>query len=199
MFQLSSRTFTCLSLEIMQYALNALLLVTVWSLLTPSESVPAIIQVPLTLGEVVAFKQGSDSAIAFNRTYNTVPQVQDLARANFGVIPTSSFNVSFNPRTQSITFGDIAIKNLTGDLKSAHIHGPCPPSPEGLATPCNTAVVYTICQGATCPTGRSPTIASFSVNIAQVDSTSNRNEAVGLFQDIMYRSNLYYVNFHTDL
>jgi hypothetical protein len=156
------------------------------------------IDVPLTLGEVVAFKQGSDSAIVFNRTYNAVPQVQDLARANFGVIPTSSFNVSFNPRTQSITFGDIAIKNLTGDLLAAHIHGPCAPSPAGLATPCNAGVVYTICQG-TCPTGRNPTIPSFVVDIAQVDATSSRNEAVGLFQDIMHRSNLYYVNFHTSL
>ena len=186
----------------MQYALHALLLVTVWSLLTPSLSVPVSIDVPLTLGEVVAFKQGSDSAIEFTRTYNSVPQEQDLARANFGVFPTSSFNVVFNPRNQSITFGDIAIKNLTGDLTAVHIHGPCAPSLAGLATPCNAPVVYTICHNRNnrnCPAGRSPTIPSFVVDITQLDDTSATNEAVGLFQDIMHRSNLYCVNFHTPL
>ena len=171
-------------------------LVLLCSLFAPSESVPQTVNVRLCIGEVFTFKQGSENSTAFTRTYTTVPQVQDLAKANFGVIPTSTFNVTFNPTTQSISFGAIAIKNLTGSLTMVHIHGPCLPSSTGAANPCDAPVVYTICSAATvaCPFD---TIPAFSVDVSQ--QNQGLTTAVGLYQGIMLENKLYYVNFHTDV
>jgi hypothetical protein len=145
------------------------------------------------MGEVFSFKQGSENSTAFTRTYTTVPMVQDLAKANFGVIPTSTFNVTFNPTTQSISFGAIAIKN-SSLLTMVHIHGPCPVSSRGAANPCEIApVVYTICQG-NCPLD---TIPAFTVDVSQ--QNQGLSTAVGLYQGIMLENKLYYVNFHTDV
>jgi hypothetical protein len=176
-------------------------LVLLCSLFAPSESVPQTVNVRLCIGEVFTFKQGSENSTAFTRTYTTVPQVQDLGKANFGVIPTSTFNATFNPTTQSISFGAIAIKNLTGILTMVHIHGPCLPSSTGFANPCDAPVVYTICSAATvaCPFD---TIPAFTVDVSQQNqgiSGQFLSTAVGLYQGIMLENKLYYVNFHTDV
>jgi hypothetical protein len=71
--------------------------------------------------------------------YNAVPQVHDLARVNGGVVPKASFTVTIT--SQDVIFGSLSIRNLTGDLLQAHIHGPCP----NPTDPCDAGVVYTIC------------------------------------------------------
>ncbi len=185
-----------LSLVVMQCVVYALVLLC--SFFALSESVPQTVNVRLCMGEVFSFKQGSENSTAFTRAYTTVPQVQDLAKANFGVIPTATFNVTFNPTTQSINFGAIAIKNLTGTLTAVHIHGPCLPSSTGAvaANPCDAPVVYTICSGlsTTCPFD---TIPAFTVDVSQ--QNQGLSTVVGLYQGIMNENKLYYVNFHTDV
>ncbi len=180
-------------LAVMQRLILAFFLI--WSACTVSDAVPASINVRLSMAEVVTFKLGSPLSSSFNRTYNAVPQVHDLARVNAGVVPTASFTVIYNTSSQDVMFGSIAIKNLTGDLRFAHIHGPCPVSTD----PCDAGVVYTICGGGSpfpaCPTGSSPTIPPFIVDITQVNG--GVASAVGLFQGIMHNTRLYYVNFHT--
>jgi hypothetical protein len=145
------------------------------------------------MGEVFSFKQGSQNSMAFTRTYTTVPLVQDLAKANFGVIPTATFNVTFNPTTPSISFGAIAMKNLSGTSLLVHIHGPCLPSSTGAASPCKAPIVYTIC-GRGCPFD---TIPAFTVDVFQ-QNPSSLSTAVGLYQGIMNENKLYYVKFSTD-
>ena len=177
----------------MQRLIFALFLV--WSACTVSDAVPASINVRLSMAEVVTFKLGSPLSSSFSRTYNAVPQVHDLARVNAGVVPTASFTVTYNTTSQDVIFGNISIRNLTSDLLLAHIHGPCP----NPTDPCDAGVVYTICApgvGFTaCPTGSSPTIPAFVVDITQVNG--GVASAVGLFQGIMHNTRLYYVNFHT--
>jgi hypothetical protein len=177
----------------MQRLLFALFLV--WSACTVSDAVPASINVRLSMAEVVTFKLGAPLSSPFIRTYNAVPQVHDLARVNAGLVPTASFTVTYNTSSQDVMFGSISIKNLTGDLDQAHIHGPCPISTD----PCDAPVVYTICMVGgnfpLCPTGSSPTIPPFVVDITQ--QNGGVASAVGLFQGIMHNMRLYYVNFHT--
>jgi hypothetical protein len=127
------------------------------------------------------------------RSFTAVPQVTDLFLAN-GMTPSATFSTTFSPSNQAITFGNIAIANLSSPLSVVHIHGPC----EAEGDPCNADVVYTICGGAAasaCPSGTSPTIPSFVVDINQVNNAFA--SAVGLYQSIMQSNRLYYLNFHT--
>ena len=159
-------------------ALSALVLL--WILFDASEAVPQTINVPLSFGQEIF----ENLLTSYTRTYTAVPQVA-------GVLATSNVTANFTASSQAISFSSIPISGLTSSLTMAHIHGPC-----SDANPCdNGPVVYVICSSGSCPTGTSPIISAFTVDITQLNA--GVASAAGLYQGIMAGNILYYLNFHT--
>ena len=140
-------------------------------LLNRSEATTKTVTIPLSLGQEVPLHA------PFKRSYSAVQQVA-------GVAATASFTLTLNlSASPNVSFSEIVVNKLTGDLTAVHIHGPCPDE-----NPCNAAVVFDVCGvfGGSCPVGTNVTISAFSV-------TSVRN----LYHDIISGNKLYYLNFHT--
>ena len=132
-------------------------------LLNRSEATTKTVTIPLSLGQEVPLHA------PFTRSYSAVQQVA-------GVAATASFTLTLSA-SPIVSFSEIVVNKLTGDLTAVHIHGPCPDE-----NPCNAAVVFDVCGGS-CPVGRNVTIPAFSV----------RN----LYHDIISGNKLFYLNFHT--
>ncbi len=115
----------------------------------------------------------------------------------------ATFSVTFESSNRSISFSNIDISGLSGDLKAAHIHGPCPlpsgviGSEEGFV-PCNAPAIYDLCSGQPCPSGANPRIQAFNVVKSRSLGDTDASFLIGLYESILSGSNLYYVNFHTD-
>jgi hypothetical protein len=135
-----------------------------------------------TLNAPLYFGQEIPQA-SYTRTYTAAPQVM-------GVLATSNVTATLTASSQAISFSNVPISGLTSPLTAAHIHGPCQD-----ANPCNAPVVYVICSN-TCPSGISPIIPAFTVDITQLNSAGVAS-AAGLYQGIMAGNKLYYLNFHT--
>ena len=143
------------------------LLASFLGLLNLSEAATKIVTIPLSLGQEVPLHA------PFTRSYSAVQQVA-------GVAATASFTLTLSASPFNVSFSDIVVNKLSGDLTAVHIHGPCPDE-----NPCNAAVVFDVCGlfGGSCPVGRNVTIPAFSVP--------------KLYHDIISGNKLFYLNFHT--
>jgi hypothetical protein len=162
-------------------SLSALLLACV--IFVSTEAFPISYRVKLLLGESENRLQGSSGSTPFSKSYSATT----LTSAQ-----SSNIIATLTPSTQSISFSNILITDISVDVTAAHIHGPC-----ASASPCSDgALVYTICSP--CPSksaGNTVTIPGFTVDITQLNG--NASTAVGLYQGVLYSNKLYYLNFHT--
>jgi len=116
----------------------------------------------------------------------------------------ATFSVTFVSSDRSISFSNIDISGLSGDLGAAYIHGPCSlpsgviGSEEGFV-PCNAPPIYDICNGP-CPSGANLTIPAFTVAKSRPWGDIRLTDGsflIGLYESILSGSNMYYVNFVT--
>ncbi len=137
-------------------------------LLNRSEAATKTVTIPLSLGQEVPLHA------PFMRSYSAVQQVA-------GVAATASFTLTLSASPFNVSFSEIVVNKLTGNLRAVHIHGPCPDE-----NPCTADVVYHVCGdfGGSCPVGKSVTISAFS--------------ARNLYHDLISGNKLFYLNFHTE-
>jgi hypothetical protein len=133
-----------------------------------SEAATKTVTIPLSLGQEVPLHP------PFTRSYSAVQQVA-------GVAATASFTLTISASSPfDVSFSEIVVNKLTGNLTAVHIHGPCPDE-----NPCTADVVFDVCGafGGSCPVGKIVTIPAFS--------------ARNLYHDLISGNKLFYLNFHT--
>jgi hypothetical protein len=132
------------------------------------------------------------------RTFEFTATAAQNHAANILSSARATFSLTFDPSNSEITISDIIFQNLTTELTSIHIHGPC-----SRDEPCNTNVVYIICMPtAGCPTcdqaSATPIVACPAVRSGIVPSRKVSGfRAFGLYQNILLGRQTYYMNIHT--